>query len=179
MVLYVVQTNPLKRIAVGPDYKYPLRQSIHLFMFYTLHCVYSYSSLATVNVADSQIPLADHIKILGVTFDKNLSMNNHVKSVCKSVHYHIRALRHIHSSISEDMAKMVACDLVGSRLDYANSVLFGATQNKKLSYRRGTARCVVSIEILPITIRYDTKCYFNVRSKADISRLNLPHGNDN
>ena len=25
-----------------------------------------------------------------------------------------------------------------------------ATRNKKLSYRRGTARCVVSIEILPI-----------------------------
>ena len=24
------------------------------------------------------------------------------------------------------------------------------------------------------TIRYDTRCYFNVRSKADISRLNLP-----
>ena len=29
------------------------------------------------------------------------------------------------------------------------------------------------------TIRYDTRCYFNVRSKADMSRLNLPHGNDN
>jgi len=29
------------------------------------------------------------------------------------------------------------------------------------------------------TIRYDTRCYFNVRSKADIGRLNLPHGNDN
>jgi len=29
------------------------------------------------------------------------------------------------------------------------------------------------------TIRYDTRCYFNVRSKADISRLNPPHGNDN
>ena len=27
------------------------------------------------------------------------------------------------------------------------------------------------------TIRYDTRCYFNVRSKADISQLNLPHGN--
>jgi len=24
------------------------------------------------------------------------------------------------------------------------------------------------------TIRYDTRCYFNVRSKADISQLNLP-----
>ena len=30
--------------------------------------------------------------------------------------------------LSEDMAKIVACALVGSRLDYANSVLFGATQ---------------------------------------------------
>jgi len=29
------------------------------------------------------------------------------------------------------------------------------------------------------TIQYDTRCYFNVRSKADISQLNLPHGTDN
>ena len=91
---------------------------------------HSHSSLVTVNVAGSHIPLADHIKILGVTLDKNLSMNNHVNTVCKSIHYHIRALRHIHSSISEDMAKM--CALVGSRLDYANSVLFGATQKKNI-----------------------------------------------
>ena len=30
-----------------------------------------------------------------------------------------------------------------------------------------------------ITIWYDKRCYFNVRSKADISQLNLPHGTDN
>jgi len=28
-------------------------------------------------------------------------------------------------------------------------------------------------------IRYDTKCYMNVRSKADTSQLNLPLGTDN
>ena len=26
-------------------------------------------------------------------------------------------------------------------------------------------------------VQYDTRCYFNVRSKAEISQLNLPHGN--
>ena len=26
---------------------------------------------------------------------------------------------------------------------------------------------------------YDTRCYFNVRSKAGMSQLNLPHGTDN
>ena len=30
-----------------------------------------------------------------------------------------------------------------------------------------------------LTIRCDTRCYFNVRSKADMNRLNLPHGDDN
>jgi len=29
------------------------------------------------------------------------------------------------------------------------------------------------------TTRNDTRCCFNVCSKADMSRLNLPHGNDN
>jgi len=33
--------------------------------------------------------------------------------------------------------------------------------------------------ITEVSIRYDTRCYFNVRSKADISQLNLPHGTDN
>jgi len=28
-------------------------------------------------------------------------------------------------------------------------------------------------------LRYATRCYSNVRSKADMSQLNLPHGNDN
>ena len=65
-------------------------------------------------------------------------MNNYVSAVCKSIHYHICALRHIRSSISEDMAKMVACALVGSRLDYANSVLFGATQKKRLQTPKST-----------------------------------------
>ena len=38
--LYVcIQSNPLKRIALGRDYEYSLKQSVHLSMFYTLHRV--------------------------------------------------------------------------------------------------------------------------------------------
>ena len=37
----------------------------------------------------------------------------------------------------------------------------------------------VRIRTAHFTIRYDTRCYFNVRSKANTSQLNLPHGNDN
>jgi len=37
---YYVQSNLLQWIALGPDFEYPLRQCIHLSMFYTIHCVY-------------------------------------------------------------------------------------------------------------------------------------------
>ena len=36
--------------------------------------------------------------------------------------------------------------------------------------------CAVNVAQSHDTIRYDTRCYFNVRSKANISQLNLPHG---
>jgi len=71
----------------------------------------------------------------------------------------------------------------GVREDYSR-----ATYNK-LVHSATTRSTVVGIihkltvdEFVDCTntpIRYDTRCYFNVRSKADIGRLNLPHGNDN
>jgi len=39
--------------------------------------------------------------------------------------------------------------------------------------------CLQCFDAVGLAIRYNTRCYFNVRSKADISQLNLPHGTDN
>ena len=38
---------------------------------------------------------------------------------------------------------------------------------------------IFNSRFFPRILRYDTRCYFDVRSKADISQLNLPHGTDN
>ena len=50
-------------------------------------------------------------------------------------------------------------------------------------YRRITwllYSCIAGRIVLALSSSsYDTRCYFNVRSKADISQLNLPHGTDN
>ena len=39
---------------------------------------------------------------------------------------------------------------------------------------RGPRICIYS----SLWIRYDTRCYFNVCTKADMSQLNLPHRSD-
>jgi len=112
----------------------------------TLLRSFSYSSLTSVDVAGSTIPLAGHIKILGVMLDKHLTFNDHVTAVCKSAYYHIRAMRHIRPAITEDMAKSIACALVGSRLDYANSVLLGVSSKNVTRLQRAqnaAARVVI------------------------------------
>ena len=85
------------------------------------------SNLSTINVAGTSVALHDSIKILGVVLDKNLTFNSHISPVSKSCFYPIRALYHIRPALTDDVAKMVACSLVASRLDYANSVLLGTS----------------------------------------------------
>jgi len=36
-----------------------------------------------------------------------------------------------------------------------------------------------TVQFFSFPIRYDTRCYLNVRWKADMCQLNLPRGNDN
>jgi len=79
-------------------------------------------------VAGAVVLVTEHVKLLGVTLDSHLTMDSHVRAISSSCFYHIRAIRHIRPAITDDMAKLVACSLVGSRLDYANSALFGVSQ---------------------------------------------------
>ena len=62
----------------------------------------------------------------------------------------------------------------------AISNAMSSTPSLSLSSLLGSLSCSLMPHIhLTIMIRYDTRCYFNVRSKADISQLNLPHGTGN
>ena len=47
-----------------------------------------------------------------------------MSAVCKSCYYHLRSLRYIRRSLTQDMAISVAVAIVQSRLDYCNSLLF-------------------------------------------------------
>ena len=69
--------------------------------------------------------MADHVKLLGVTLDNRLSMDKHVNEVNRTCFYHLRALRHTRPVITASDANMIACSVVGSRLDCSNAVFYG------------------------------------------------------
>ena len=55
-------------------------------------------------------------------------MDSHVNQLTKACFFHIRSLHHIRSSLSVDIAKVLACSLISSRLDYANAILYGMSE---------------------------------------------------
>jgi len=61
-----------------------------------------------------------------VTIDSNLRFDCHARSVAKACNFHTRALRHVRSLLTDDVAQTVACSIVASRLDYCNALLSGA-----------------------------------------------------
>jgi len=87
------------------------------------------SGISTINVAGSTVPLAQSIKLLGVTFDNSLTFRKHVSLISQSCYYHIKALRHLRHTLDTHTASLIAHALVSSRLDYANSVLYGAAKS--------------------------------------------------
>ena len=81
----------------------------------------------SVTVAGCAITISDRLKILGVTLDATLSFDEHIATVVKACNYHLRALCHIRRCITQDIASTIACSIVGSRIDYCNELLFGAS----------------------------------------------------
>jgi len=63
----------------------------------------------------------------------------------------------------------------------------GIANNRKCRPKSSCSQLVVlmksrhqlSSEFFSVTVRYDTRCYFNVQSKADMSQFNLPDGTNN
>ena len=90
-------------------------------------------SIETVSVAGSPIKLQTSIKNLGVYLDSKMSFDKQVSETCKACYFHIRALRHIRTSLTIEASKTIAAAIVGSRLDFCNSLLAGTSSVSNLT----------------------------------------------
>jgi len=115
-------------------------------LFGTHQRLLHFPSLPSINIANSTVKLSDKLTTLGVTLDSTLSFNSHVSNICKSCHFHLRALKHIRPVLTDEMALSIAVALVQSRLDYANSILYRTSQqniNKLQRIQNYAARLVL------------------------------------
>ena len=89
---------------------------------------------------------SDSTRNLGIIFDKDLSLKQHVSSICKSSYYQIRQIRQVRSSLDKNSAIVLANSLVSSKLDYCNSLFYGlpaVTLDRLQKVQNSLARVVI------------------------------------
>ena len=101
---------------------------------------------ASIMIGDIEISPAEMVKNLGVIFDKNLNLEEHVKNVCKSGFYHVKNLWRIRKFLNQEQANIAAHAFITSKLDYGISLMGGAPKYliKKLQSVQNAAARVVT-----------------------------------
>ena len=83
--------------------------------------------IPTITIGDSHVKVNQEksVRNLGVQFDPELTMINHLKSVSQSVHFHIRNIGSIRKYLTRPATESLVHSLVSSRIDYGNALLSG------------------------------------------------------
>jgi len=82
------------------------------------------------------------VRVLGVIFSADLSLEKHVSNVSATCFHYLRRLRHIRRSLTSESATTLVRAFVTSRIDYCNVVFAGAPN--KLQRVLNSAAHVVS-----------------------------------
>jgi hypothetical protein len=82
----------------------------------------------SLQVGPDTIQPSTVVRNLGVLFDSELSMKQHVAKVAATCFYHLRRLRQIRRRVGAEVTTQLVLAFITSRLDYCNSVLAGVPQ---------------------------------------------------
>src|SRR5579863_2041022 len=99
-----------------------------------------------INVGSANIKPCTKVRNLGVIFDNNMTMEDHVNSICKTSYFYIRLLGKLRKFLDKETGAMITHAFVTSRLDYCNSLLYGisSTLATKLQHVLNTAARIVT-----------------------------------
>ncbi len=61
--------------------------------------------IGTIRIGESDIPISQQVKNLGVIFDSELSMHQHVSMLCKNGFYHLRNIGQVLKNPTRDAAR--------------------------------------------------------------------------
>ena len=73
------------------------------------------------------LPSTDVVNNLGVSFDSELRMERQVSRLCQVCYFHLRRLRTVRRSLTEESLLTLVHAFVTSRIDHCNAVLHGSS----------------------------------------------------
>ena len=105
-----------------------------------------------INIDGHDIVPAKNVKNLGVIFYNKLSLDTHIKNICKTSLLYLKNISNIRSFLPDKAAVQLTHAFVLSRLDYCNSLLQGLLS---CSIRRLQSIQNIAARILTRTRKYE------------------------
>ena len=104
-------------------------------------------SLSNFQVDNTNVIPASSVRNIGAIFDNSMSMKTHINNVCKSVSFHLHNIGKVRKYITRKACEQLVHSLVSSRIDYANSLLFGVpeSQTKRLQHLFSIAARIITL----------------------------------
>ena len=90
----------------------------------------------TIKILNSEIPIQNSVKYLGVRLDQNMSMSDHISDICRSLFLSLRHIGTIRPYLSERATSCLVNSLITSRLDFCNATLSGITADQLARLQR-------------------------------------------
>ena len=104
---------------------------------------------STISVGMENIRPSQQARNLGVIFDDTMLLSPHVNTIVKGAFYHIRNISKIRKYISKSTTEILIHSFVGSKLDFCNSLLFGAQKRdivRLQSVQNAAARIIAGLK---------------------------------
>ena len=131
------------------------------------------ADLRVIRVGQAEIEPSPIVRNLGVIFDQQMTMINHVNSVTRKGFAQLKKIRQIRSYLDQRATESIVHSFVSSNIDYCNALLYGAPKYvvQKLQRLQNAAARVVcglqkfdhiapalkSLHWLPVSFRIDYK----------------------
>ncbi len=81
--------------------------------------------IKSINIGDTEIESSNSTKNLGIIFDKEMTLQEHVNYICKKGFYHVKDLHSLRKFLNQKETNTAAHAFVTSILDYGNSLFYG------------------------------------------------------
>ena len=107
------------------------------------------NNLSAPTSDDTVILPSATVRNLGVTFDCNMTMTQHVTNLGQSVNWQIRNIYKIRRFIDSDTCANIVRALILSRLDYCNLLFNGITQKNLVRLQKLQNKCARLVNMQP------------------------------
>ena len=82
-------------------------------------------SLEFVRVGGETIQPSSSVRNLGVILDPSADMEDHIKKICKTRHFHLTNISKIRTYLDRESTEAIIHAFVTTNLDYCNAILYG------------------------------------------------------